>query len=164
MSNKLFSDNRKTIVIAALYLKWLLIHKIQKSKTSVLNDRFDKFIDITFLQNFEGLWKSFIKLSKRHLTKSHQDTVIVYQERSTNLCLIKSCVNYRSVIPLSTDPSDLTVLTLGHFFVGAPLLPLANISFYLIHVLVPLLDRSSVTKFVIISCSVGLMIISKYCA
>lgn len=75
MSNKLFSDNRKTIV--ASYLKWLLVPKSQKSKTSVLNDKFDKVIDITFLENFEGLMKSFIKLSKRHLTKSYQHTVVI---------------------------------------------------------------------------------------
>jgi len=68
--------------------------------------------------HFGGLWEAGVKSVKFHLRRVIGDTVLNYEEFSTLLTQIESCLNSRPLTQMSTDPSDLTALTPGHFLVG----------------------------------------------
>ncbi|XP_043068221.1 uncharacterized protein [Drosophila bipectinata] len=72
--------------------------------------------------NFGGLWEANVKAVKTHLYRSFKLTAMTYEELSTVLTQIESCLNSRPLCPLSADPNDLSPLTPGHFLIGGPLL------------------------------------------
>ncbi|XP_062558124.1 uncharacterized protein LOC134223001 [Armigeres subalbatus] len=54
--------------------------------------------------HFGGLWEAAVKSAKKHLLKT-----------------VEMCLNSRPLTPMPSEPSDLEVLTPGHFLVGANL-------------------------------------------
>ena len=68
-----------------------------------------------------GLWERGVRSMKFHLKRSIGEAVLTYEELSTVLCQIEACLNSRPLCPMSSDPSDLQVLTPGHFIIGQPL-------------------------------------------
>ncbi|XP_075163108.1 uncharacterized protein LOC142235734 [Haematobia irritans] len=70
--------------------------------------------------HFGGLWEAGVKSTKHHLRRIMGERLLTYEELSTLLCQIESCLNSRPLCPLSTDPSDFAVLTPAHFLVGEP--------------------------------------------
>jgi hypothetical protein len=68
-----------------------------------------------------GLWESAVKSAKHHLRRVMGDTVLTLPEFMTLVTQIEAMLNSRPLIPLSSDPADLTALTPGHFLIGAPL-------------------------------------------
>ncbi|XP_059223359.1 uncharacterized protein LOC131997084 [Stomoxys calcitrans] len=70
--------------------------------------------------HFGGLWEAGVKSTKHHLRRIMKDRTLTYEELSTLLCQVESCLNSRPLCPLSTDPSDFSVLTPAHFLVGEP--------------------------------------------
>ncbi|XP_014211623.1 uncharacterized protein LOC106641644 [Copidosoma floridanum] len=71
--------------------------------------------------HFVGLWEAAVKSVKGHLRRVMGSRHLTYEEFSTVLVGIEMVLNGRPLTPLSGDPSDLEVLTPGHFLVGAPL-------------------------------------------
>ncbi|XP_014208251.1 uncharacterized protein LOC106639251 [Copidosoma floridanum] len=71
--------------------------------------------------HFVGLWEAAVKSVKGHLRRVMGFRHLTYEEFSTVLVGIEMVLNGRPLTPLSSDPSDLKVLTPGHFLVGAPL-------------------------------------------
>lgn len=69
-----------------------------------------------------GLWEAAVKSMKRLLRRTLNSTNFTVEEVSTLLCEIEACLNSRPLTPMSTDPSDFSVLTPGHFLIGEPLL------------------------------------------
>lgn len=69
-----------------------------------------------------------MKTVKYYLKRTMFDTKLTFEELSTLLCQIESCVNSRPICKLSSDPNDLEVLTPSHFLLGerAMLLPEQN--------------------------------------
>ncbi|XP_050543462.1 uncharacterized protein LOC126906734 [Daktulosphaira vitifoliae] len=71
--------------------------------------------------HFGGLWESAVKsmkgLIKRILGESH----LTFDEMYTVLTRAEACLNSRPLTPLSSCPTDLTVLTPGHFLIGEAL-------------------------------------------
>lgn len=49
-----------------------------------------------------------------------KDRILTYEELSTLLAQIESCLNSRPLCPLSTDPADCNSLTPAHFLIGEP--------------------------------------------
>lgn len=72
--------------------------------------------------HFGGLWDVAVKSVKHHLNRTVATTKLIYDELYTILVQIKACLNSCSLIPLTNDPSDLSILTPAHFLIGYPLL------------------------------------------
>lgn len=68
-----------------------------------------------------GLWEAAVKRVKHHLLVTLQNHVPTLEEFTTLLIRIEALLNSRPLTPISTDPSDLSVLTPAHFLIGRPL-------------------------------------------
>ncbi|XP_023293941.2 uncharacterized protein LOC111677110 [Lucilia cuprina] len=69
-----------------------------------------------------GLWEAGVKSFKSHFRKIAGPFKYTFEEFSTLLSKIESCLNSRPISPMSEDPIDLNALTPGHFLIGSPLL------------------------------------------
>lgn len=72
--------------------------------------------------HFGGLWEAGVKSMKTHLRKTVGDQVLTFEEFSTVLCQIESCLNSRPLCPMTNDIDDLAVLTPGHFLIQRAML------------------------------------------
>ncbi|XP_058817141.1 uncharacterized protein LOC131680443 [Topomyia yanbarensis] len=70
---------------------------------------------------FGGLWEAAVKALKHHLRRVVGTESLTSEAMQTVLCQIESCLNSRPLTAASEDPSDLGVLTPGHFLVGSAL-------------------------------------------
>lgn len=68
-----------------------------------------------------GLWEAAVKSAKTHLKAVIKDTILSFEELYTVIVQVEAVLNSRPLCPLSIDPSDLNVLTLGHFLVETAL-------------------------------------------
>lgn len=71
--------------------------------------------------HFGGLWEAGVKSTKHHLKRVLGNTKLNFEEFTTVLTQIESCLNSRPLYPLTEDAEDLEVLTPGHFFIGRAL-------------------------------------------
>lgn len=71
--------------------------------------------------HFGGIWEAGVKSTKSHLNKILKTSCLTYEELSTLLSQIEAVLNSRPLCQMTNDPSDLEVLTPGHFLVGRPL-------------------------------------------
>ncbi|XP_024884736.1 uncharacterized protein LOC112462898 [Temnothorax curvispinosus] len=74
-----------------------------------------------FALHFGGLWESGVKSFETHLRRVVGDQVLSLEEFITVLAQVESVLNSRPLCPMSTDPSDLEVLSPGHFLTMEPL-------------------------------------------
>jgi len=74
--------------------------------------------------HFGGIWEAAVKSAKSHLKKVIGAQVYTTEEFTTLITRIEGVLNSRPMLPLSSDPNDLGVLTPGHFLIGQPLLAL----------------------------------------
>lgn len=68
--------------------------------------------------HFGGLWEAGVKSIKYHLVRVLGSSIPTYEEMYTLIVQIEGILNSRPLIPASTDPSDLGVLTPAHFLIG----------------------------------------------
>lgn len=69
-----------------------------------------------------GLWEAAVKSTKAHLKRMVGGRTFRFEELATLLAKIGACLNSRPITPMSSDPTDLTSLTPGHFLTGQPIL------------------------------------------
>ncbi|GBM64200.1 hypothetical protein AVEN_159585-1 [Araneus ventricosus] len=71
--------------------------------------------------HFGGLWEAAIKSAKLHLKRTIGKQILTYEEFLTLIIQIEACLNSRPLCQISEDPSELAVLTPGHFIIGTAL-------------------------------------------
>ncbi|GBO34490.1 hypothetical protein AVEN_109545-1 [Araneus ventricosus] len=71
--------------------------------------------------HFGGLWEAAVKSAKLHLKRTIGKQILTYEEFLTLIIQIEACLNSRPLCPISEDPSELAVLTPGHFIIGTAL-------------------------------------------
>ncbi|XP_050522540.1 uncharacterized protein LOC126895093 [Daktulosphaira vitifoliae] len=114
-----YSDNGKNFVAVNRQLRE--VHELL-AKPEVKNESSNKGIQWHFIParspHFGGLWEASVKSVKAHLLKSIGNALFNYEELYTILVRVEAILNSRPLTPFSTDPSDLSVLTPGHFLIG----------------------------------------------
>lgn len=68
-----------------------------------------------------GIWERMVQQVKLHLKKMSGAQLFTFEEMATLLSQISACINSRPLTPISSDPSDLTALTPGHFISSRPI-------------------------------------------
>ncbi|XP_058816782.1 uncharacterized protein LOC131680077 [Topomyia yanbarensis] len=67
--------------------------------------------------NFGGLWEAAVKTAKSSLLKTIGGTQLSFEDFAIVLTQIEENMNSRPLTPLSEDPTELDVLTPGHFHI-----------------------------------------------
>jgi len=65
--------------------------------------------------HFGGLWEASVKSLKSHIYKTLGSAALTFKELNTLLVRFEAMLNSRPLTPLSTDPSDLSVLRPAYF-------------------------------------------------
>ncbi|XP_065088428.1 uncharacterized protein LOC135709910 [Ochlerotatus camptorhynchus] len=79
--------------------------------------------------HFGGLWEAAIKSAQKHFVRVLGKHTLAYDDMTTLLCQIESCLNSRPIVPLSDDPSDFEPLTPGHFLTGSALKAVPDVNY-----------------------------------
>lgn len=126
MIQNIYSDNGTNFVKANKELKEL--HNMFTTATEVekiANMLAGQGISWHFIPprapHFGGLWEAAVKSFKYHCKRIIGNALLTFEEFSTISTQIEAILNSRPLIPLSEDPTDLSVLTPGHFLIGVSL-------------------------------------------
>lgn len=123
MISNIYSDNGTNFVKANKDLK-----ELQKMFTTTEN--IEKITNVLAEQgvswhfippkapNFGGLWEAAVKSFKHHFRRIVSNALLTFEEFYTICTQIEAILNSRPLIPLSEDPSDLSILTPSHFLIG----------------------------------------------
>lgn len=122
----IFSDNGTNFVGAQRELATF----IKKAQPQIAEEGIEWHFNPPAAPHFGGLWESAVKSAKYHLTRMMSNTKLTIGELNTLLCQIEACLNSRPMTPMSSDPSDVEVLTPAHFLIGGSLtlLPEPNLT------------------------------------
>ncbi|XP_012524948.2 uncharacterized protein LOC105830274 [Monomorium pharaonis] len=71
--------------------------------------------------HFGGLWELMVKLFKHHLKRVIGESLYTFKQLDTFVTDIEGILNSRPITSLSSDPSNLLVLTPAHYLIGRPL-------------------------------------------
>ncbi|XP_075163362.1 uncharacterized protein LOC142235997 [Haematobia irritans] len=123
---KMFSDNGTNFTGAAEMLKKDRIEFFRHLQSDLITRHSSQDIEWNFIPpgapHMGGLWEAGVKSFKSHLKRAIPDMTFTFEELSTILARIESCLNSRPLSPANDDPNDLSPLTPGHFLIGAPIL------------------------------------------
>ncbi|XP_053686855.1 uncharacterized protein LOC128736399 [Sabethes cyaneus] len=116
-------DNSTSFVGAARELRDMRRqYREQFASTSWANECLQRGIEFQFIPprapHFGGLWEAAVKKFKYHLIRIMKTTPYRLDDFRTAIAQAESIMNSRPLTPLSNDPSDLSVLTPGHFLIG----------------------------------------------
>ena len=123
----LWSDHGSNFVGAAQNLAELVSFLSQKQAQGEISDFCSsQSIEWRFIPqhapHFGGLWEAAVKSFKTHLKKVMGNVKLTFEELTTTLTQIESCLNSRPLVPRPSDDDDgVEVLTPGHFLIGRPL-------------------------------------------
>ncbi|GFU29773.1 integrase catalytic domain-containing protein [Trichonephila clavipes] len=117
---KLYYDNATNFVGANIELK-KMFNLVCKPYEALASYMASEGIDWKFLPprapNFGGLWEEGVKSFKFYLKRVVGNIRLTYEEFLTVIIQIEGMLNYRPLVPLSSDLDDLNVLTPSHFLI-----------------------------------------------
>ncbi|XP_040175623.1 uncharacterized protein LOC120908545 [Anopheles arabiensis] len=123
-------DNARNFLGASREIASLSKQFNHQWQTSVIKSCIDDGIQFKFIPprspNFGGLWEAAVKSFKTHFKPTVGNAILTSDELNTILIQIEGCLNSRPLTPLSNDPSDLEMLTPGHFLIHRPIVSLAE--------------------------------------
>lgn len=131
----IYSDCGSNLIGANAELQRIIKTTIHESNAKVQIQRFTSTQEIKFHFNPPaaphqgGLWENAIKRAKYHLHRVLGNSVITLPEFTTLTVRIEAMLNSRPLTPLSNDPSEIGVLTPGHFLTGGPLVSIPERDF-----------------------------------
>ena len=70
--------------------------------------------------HFGGLWEAAVKSFKRHFCHVMRDVRVSFEELTTVLTQIESCLNSRPLTSLPQPEDDIEALSPGNFLIGGP--------------------------------------------
>jgi hypothetical protein len=123
-SSTIMTDNGTTFVGANSELKKLhgLVNKPDNALTNYLES---EAINWKFIPpqspNFGGLWEAGVKSFKYHFKRTVGNSRVTLEEFWTLIAQIEGILNSRPLLPLSSDPNEIEVLTPAHFLIGRPI-------------------------------------------
>lgn len=126
----IISDCGTNFVGAKRYLSE--VHQFLSTQESELNTECTKR-NIMWQHNpptashFGGIFESGVKSMKYHLKRVVGLQVLTFEEMLTVLNKVEAVLNSRPLCALSSDPTEVDVLTPGHFITGGPLVSLPEI-------------------------------------
>ena len=121
----IWSDNGMNFVGASRELQeladFLERQKIQQEISQFCSNQHIKWKFIPeHAPHFGGLWEAAVKSMKIHLRPVVSTHKLTFEEFTTILTQIESCLNSRSLVPLQCDEDGIEALTPGHFLIGKP--------------------------------------------
>ncbi len=126
----IWSDNGTNFVGAARELKELYnllsTRVFQDSVTDYLSTQNIKWkFNPQHAPHVGGIWEAAVKSMKTHMRRILGDLKLTYEEFSTLLYQIESCLNSRPLVPLNNDEDGIEAL---HFLIGRPLKAIPDVS------------------------------------
>ncbi|XP_063979066.1 uncharacterized protein LOC135163517 [Diachasmimorpha longicaudata] len=117
------SDNGTNFVGANNELKEIIGHlQSAENNTKTHNALINQGIDWKFIPplspHFGGIWEAAVKCCKHHLVRVIGSEVFTFEEMTTLIIDIEAILNSRPLAAMSSDPTDILVLTPGHFLIG----------------------------------------------
>ncbi|GBN44965.1 hypothetical protein AVEN_174817-1 [Araneus ventricosus] len=79
-----------------------------------------------YFPHFWGILEAAVKQTKNYLLQACSASVLNFEELSTLLFQVEECLSSKPLVPLSSDPRDVRVLTPGLFLIGSPLLEIPD--------------------------------------
>lgn len=122
--SSVYSDNGTNFVGAHSLLKelgmFLKTNENELSSLAAKNELIWHFIP-SYSPHFGGIWERAVRSVKFHLRRILGNNVLTFEDFATFLAQIECVLNSRPITPLSSEVSDLNVLTPGHFLTGRAL-------------------------------------------
>lgn len=126
---ELFSDQGTTFVAADKFLRQGYRELFSSDNVQQLASYFSNHgirwnFNPPSAPHFGGLWETAVKSSKALMYRSIGQQSLTHEQLETLFIRIEASLNSRPLTSLSSDPSDLTPLTPGHFLIGTSLITL----------------------------------------